>query len=76
MAKAPKDYQFKLHQYPYWYRCPNCGDEFDLSTEVEHLHKDDWGIKSELPLFFECDECHSIKVCPIGYSGEYSFIIF
>lgn len=59
--------KFKLHNYPYLYKCPKCGYEFELTEEREAYWKDGYGIFSEDPLAFECKECRFIAIKPVGY---------
>lgn len=66
MENAPKDYKYKLHNYPYWYRC-KCGSEFKIDQKKEEFWKDGYDIFSEEPLAFECKECRDAIVKPIGY---------
>ncbi len=69
-----KKKEFKLGQYPYYYRCPTCRDRFQppikVSAKQERLIKAHLDIKSELPLFIECHFCHSSLMKPIGYGGK------
>jgi hypothetical protein len=72
-----KKYKYKLNQYPYIYQCHHCKDRFEepfeLGQDEERQIKEDNGVKSGLPIFFECDFCHDYDIRPIGYKGKPSF---
>lgn len=77
-----KKQEFKLHQYPYFYECSECKRNFkpkpppiELTQDDERELKEDFGIKSDLPLFLECYLCHQVILKPRGYTGKPSFIV-
>ena len=73
--------KFKLHKYPYIYQCPDCKKRFkpepfmELGEKDERALKEEYEVKSELPLFFLCDFCFNQLMKPIGYIGKPSHII-
>lgn len=70
---------FKLHDYPYIYQCEHCKNRYEkpfkMPHEQERQLKDAFKVKSDLPLFFECDFCHDDLMKPIGYKGKPGFIL-
>ena len=72
---------FKLHRYPYIYQCPDCKNRFtpepfmELGEEDECALKQEYGVESDLPLFFLCDFCFNQLMKPKGYTGQPSKII-
>lgn len=72
---------FELHKYPYIYQCPDCKTRFtpepsmELSKGDERALKKEYGVKSELPLFFVCDFCFNNIMKPVGYDGEPSKVV-
>ncbi|MBT6715339.1 MAG: hypothetical protein HOB19_02605 [Elusimicrobiaceae bacterium] len=58
---------FKLHKYPYHYKCNHCSYKFDVTKETENYWKDGYDIFSDEPLFFVCEKCRIGKATPIGY---------
>lgn len=67
--------KFELHKYPYIYECDRCGRKFKLSKAKELSLKSNYGIASDLPLFFACLKCGSGLSKPIGYNGRESTIM-
>jgi len=73
--------KFQLGKYPYVYQCPDCKKRFEpepkmeLSKEDEKALKKEYGVESDLPLFFLCDFCFNNIMKPVGYTGEPSKVI-
>ena len=67
--------EFKLHKYPYHYKCNKCSHEFKLTKEKENYWKDGYGLFEEDPLFFECEKCRDGTAKPIGYTEEGNFYV-
>jgi len=59
--------KFKLHDYPYHYKCEKCGYKFDLTEEQEDSWKDGYELFDDDPLSFECEKCKHVPVKPVGY---------
>jgi hypothetical protein len=70
--------KFEIGKFPYYYECPNC---HHTDTKMEHdkiseeFLKEELGINSPLPIFFQCIYCEIGLIKPIGYQGKPSFVV-
>lgn len=70
--------KFKLGVFPYHYKCTNCNHpetKMDHDAEADRFLKNSFGVKSDLPLFFQCVHCRTGIIRPIGYDGKPSYLV-
>ena len=72
--------EFQIGKYPYIYECSICNSKhpeasFPMDKDDEKELKEEYGITSDLPLFFDCFICGQAMMKPKNYTGKPSKII-